>query len=145
MRVCLRHVHAFLETLIGHAPPAEDGQHGENNQDLERRYAAGMVHLTLPAELCCELLQRCLYPLVNEGAKILDEGIALRASDIDVIWIHGYGFPRHRGGPMFWADTIGLPAIAETLQRFQADQGPWMEPSPLLLRLAAEGKGFGDL
>ncbi len=92
-----------------------------------------------------EILQRCLYPLVNEGAKILDEGIALRASDIDVIWMHGYGFPRYRGGPMFWADTVGLAAIAETLQRFQAEQGPWMAPSPLLLRLAAEGKGFGDL
>ncbi|SDF06613.1 3-hydroxyacyl-CoA dehydrogenase NAD-binding domain-containing protein [Thalassobaculum litoreum] len=91
-----------------------------------------------------EILERCLYPLVNEGAKILDEGIALRASDIDVVWMHGYGFPRFRGGPMFWADTVGLKTIAATLQRFEKDQGPWMAPSPLLLKLAEEGKGFGD-
>lgn len=92
-----------------------------------------------------EILERCLYPLVNEGAKILDEGIALRASDIDVVWMHGYGFPRYRGGPMFWADTVGLKTIAETMQRFEKEQGPWMAPSPLLLKLAKEGQGFGDL
>lgn len=92
-----------------------------------------------------EILERCLYPLVNEGAKILDEGIALRASDIDVVWIHGYGFPRYRGGPMFWADTIGLDTITDTMKRFHAEHGDWMEPSPLMVRLAAEGKGFKDV
>jgi len=92
-----------------------------------------------------EILERCLYPLVNEGAKILDEGIAMRASDVDVVWMHGYGFPRHRGGPMFWADTVGLKTIAEAMQRFEKEHGPWMAPSPLLVRLADEGKGFGDL
>lgn len=91
-----------------------------------------------------EILERCLYPLVNEGAKILDEGIALRASDIDVIWMHGYGFPRYRGGPMFWADTVGLDEITATMKRFHAEHGDWMEPSALLARLAAEGKGFKD-
>ncbi len=91
-----------------------------------------------------EILERCLYPLVNEGAKILDEGIALRASDVDVVWMHGYGFPRYRGGPMFWADTVGLKTIAETMQRFEKEHGPWMAPSPLLLKLAEAGKGFGD-
>jgi 3-hydroxyacyl-CoA dehydrogenase len=92
-----------------------------------------------------EILERCLYPLVNEGAKILDEGLALRASDVDVVWMHGYGFPRYRGGPMFWADTVGLKTIAEAMQRFEREHGPWMAPSPLLLKLAGEGKGFRDL
>lgn len=92
-----------------------------------------------------EILERCLYPLVNEGAKILEEGIALRAVDIDAVWMHGYGFPRYRGGPMFWADTVGLKQIAEKMRAFEQKHGPWMTPSPLLLRLADEGKGFGDL
>ena len=92
-----------------------------------------------------EILERCFYPLVNEGAKILEEGLALRASDIDTIWIHGYGFPRYRGGPMFWADTVGLGTIHEAMQRFHAEQGEVMTPAPLLARLAAEGKRFADL
>ncbi|MEQ8396919.1 3-hydroxyacyl-CoA dehydrogenase NAD-binding domain-containing protein [Thalassobaculum sp.] len=92
-----------------------------------------------------EILERCLYPLVNEGARILDEGIALRAGDVDVVWMQGYGFPRYRGGPMFWADTIGLDVIATAMRRFQAEHGEWMAPAPLLERLAAEGKGFKDL
>ena len=92
-----------------------------------------------------EIIERCFYPLVNEGAKILEEGLALRASDIDVIWIHGYGFPRYRGGPMFWADTVGLGAIHEAMERFHAEHGEVMAPAPLLARLAGEGKGFGDL
>lgn len=92
-----------------------------------------------------EILERCLYPLVNEGAKILDEGIALRASDIDVVWMHGYGFPRFRGGPMFWADTVGLKTIGEKMRQFEKEHGPWMAPSPLLLKLVDEGKGFAEL
>lgn len=91
-----------------------------------------------------EILERCLYPLVNEGARILDEGIALRAGDIDVVWMQGYGFPRHRGGPMFWADSVGLDVIATAMRRLQAEHGPWMVPAPLLERLAAENKGFVD-
>lgn len=92
-----------------------------------------------------EILERCLYPLVNEGAKILEEGIALRAVDIDAVWMHGYGFPRYRGGPMFWADTVGLTPIADKMRAFEKKHGAWMAPSPLLLRLADAGKGFGDL
>lgn len=92
-----------------------------------------------------EILERCLYPLVNEGAKILDEGIALRASDIDVVWMHGYGYPRFRGGPMFWADTVGLKTIGEKMRQFEKEHGPWMAPSPLLLKLVDEGKGFAEL
>ena len=90
-----------------------------------------------------EIVPRCLYPLVNEGAKILEEGLALRASDIDVIWMHGYGFPRYRGGPMFWADLVGLRTIYDTLSRLYDEHGEWLEPAPLL-RLAESGKGFGD-
>ena len=92
-----------------------------------------------------EIVPRCLYPLVNEGAKILDEGIALRASDVDVVWMHGYGFPRYRGGPMFWADRVGLRTVRDALSRLRGEHGEWLEPAPLLKRLAGQGKGFGDL
>ena len=92
-----------------------------------------------------EIVPRCLYPLVNEGAKILEEGLALRASDVDVIWMHGYGFPRYRGGPMFWADLVGLRTIYDTMSRLYDEHGEWLAPAPLLKRLAEAGKGFGDL
>ena len=92
-----------------------------------------------------EIVPRLLYPLVNEGAKILDEGLALRAGDIDVIWMHGYGFPRYRGGPMFWADLVGLRTIYDTMSRLHDEHGEWLKPAPLLQRLAEQGKGFGDL
>ena len=90
-----------------------------------------------------EILQRLLYPMVNEGAKILDEKIAIRASDIDVIWVYGYGWPVYRGGPMFWADQIGLRALRDTMVNFQKASGDaFWTPAPLLNRLADEGKGF---
>ena len=89
-----------------------------------------------------EILRRCLYPLVNEGARILEEGIAQRPGDIDVIWLYGYGFPRYRGGPMFWADTVGTGEIYEAMKGFFEVHGAWMEPAPLLEQLAKEGKGF---
>ncbi len=85
------------------------------------------------------ILARLLYPVVNEGTKLLDEGIALRASDIDVAAILGYGWPVHTGGPMFWADTIGLPRIVAALKDLQAQHGDAFAPSPLLERKAAEG------
>ncbi|MEK9661337.1 MAG: 3-hydroxyacyl-CoA dehydrogenase NAD-binding domain-containing protein, partial [Alphaproteobacteria bacterium] len=91
-----------------------------------------------------EILQRCLYPLINEGAKILEEGMAIRASDIDTVWLHGYGFPRFRGGPMFWADTVGLRDVCDTLDRFHAAWGDKWEPAALLRDLADAGEGFGD-
>jgi 3-hydroxyacyl-CoA dehydrogenase len=90
-----------------------------------------------------EILQRLLYPMVNEGAKILDEKIAIRASDIDVIWVYGYGWPVYRGGPMFWADQIGLRSVRDTMLGFQKATGDaFWAPAPLLSRLADEGKGF---
>ncbi|MYN66739.1 MAG: 3-hydroxyacyl-CoA dehydrogenase [Acidobacteria bacterium] len=92
-----------------------------------------------------EIVPRCLYPLVNEGAKILDEGLALRASDIDIIWMHGYGFPRYRGGPMFWADLVGLRTVYDAMSRLHDEHGEWLEPAPLLKRLAEQGKGFKDV
>jgi len=90
-----------------------------------------------------EILQRLLYPMVNEGAKILDEKIAIRASDIDVIWVYGYGWPVYRGGPMFWADQINLRALRDKMLEFQKASGDtFWAPAPLLNRLADEGKGF---
>jgi 3-hydroxyacyl-CoA dehydrogenase len=92
-----------------------------------------------------EILERCIYPLINEGAKILEEGIAIRSSDIDIVWLYGYGFPRYRGGPMFYADTVGPKTIYETMVRLHETHGDWLEPAPLLAELAASGGRFGDL
>lgn len=92
-----------------------------------------------------EILERCLYAMVNEAAKLIDEGAVARASDIDVIWTSGFGWPRHLGGPMFWADRIGLPAIKAALDRYSALVGAeYFAPAPLIERLAAEGRGFLD-
>ena len=92
-----------------------------------------------------EIVQRCIFALVNEGARILEEGIAMRASDIDMVYLTGYGFPLYRGGPMFYADTVGLQNVVATMQRFaqnpNADAQFW-QPAPLLARLAAEGGTF---
>jgi 3-hydroxyacyl-CoA dehydrogenase len=91
-----------------------------------------------------EVVERCIYALVNEGARILAEGIAARASDIDLVYLNGYGFPAHRGGPMLYADTVGLPNVVRALRRFAAEPGadPSWQPAPLLLKLAEEGKSF---
>ncbi len=92
-----------------------------------------------------EILERCLYPMINEGAKILEEGKAQRASDIDIVWINGYGWPVYRGGPMFWADSIGLGKVLAALKRYEATIGDAFKPAALLEKLVAEGKGFADL
>ncbi len=93
-----------------------------------------------------EILERCLYPMINEGAKILEEGIAARPLDIDIIWINGYGFPAYKGGPMFWADQIGLQNIVDAYARYAKQLGDhYWQPAPLLAKLAKEGKGFYDL
>jgi 3-hydroxyacyl-CoA dehydrogenase len=89
-----------------------------------------------------EILERCTYTMINEGALILEEGIAYRASDIDMVWLTGYGFPAYRGGPMFYADTVGLPKIVAKLREFQAMSDVDFQPAPLLERLAKEGKNF---
>jgi 3-hydroxyacyl-CoA dehydrogenase len=92
-----------------------------------------------------EIVERCLYPLLNEGFRVLEEGVALRASDIDVVWFSGYGFPRYRGGPMFYADSIGLKTLHDGLSRYRATFGPmhW-EAAPLLERLVAEGRTLAE-
>jgi 3-hydroxyacyl-CoA dehydrogenase len=89
-----------------------------------------------------EILERCIYPMINEGAKILEEGKAQRASDIDIVWINGYGWPVYRGGPMFYADTIGLKTVLAKLKEFQAKFGDDFKPAALLEKLAAEGGTF---
>jgi len=93
-----------------------------------------------------EIVERLIFPMINEGARILEEGIALRPGDIDVIYVYGYGWPVWRGGPMFYADQIGLPYIRDRLAEFaKATGNKSLEPAPLLVRLAAEGKGFGSI
>ena len=93
-----------------------------------------------------EIVERCVYPLINEAARILEEGIAQRPGDIDVVWVNGYGFPRVRGGPMQFADETGLARVVERLQQFARQHGPlhWT-PAPLIERLVAENATFATL
>jgi 3-hydroxyacyl-CoA dehydrogenase len=92
-----------------------------------------------------ELVERCIYALANEGARILEEGIALRASDIDMVYLTGYGFPPYRGGPMFYADQVGLDKVLASIRRFQAGyQGSQWQVAPLLEELAKDGKRFNQ-
>ena len=92
-----------------------------------------------------EILDRLLHPLVNEGARIVDEGIAIRASDVDVVYVYGYGFPAYRGGPMFWAQQSGLQRVVDTMRRLAPTHGARWRPAPLLERLAASGQGWQSL
>jgi 3-hydroxyacyl-CoA dehydrogenase len=108
----------------------------------KERAARGAVPRQIGDE---EIVQRLVFALVNEGARIVEEGIALRASDIDVVYLSGYGFPAFRGGPMCHADTVGLAKVVAAMKRFAQnpldDAGFW-QPAPLLARLAAENKTF---
>jgi 3-hydroxyacyl-CoA dehydrogenase len=92
-----------------------------------------------------EIQDRLLHPLVNEGAKIVDEGIALRAGDIDVVYVNGYGFPAWRGGPMYWAEQTGFTRVVETMRRLAPTHGARWRPAPLLERLAAAGQGWSSV
>ena len=90
-----------------------------------------------------EIVERIVYPMVNEGARILAEGIALRAEDIDIVWINGYGWPAWRGGPMYYADQVGLAAVRDRLAEFAKRSGDaTLEPAPSLIERAAGGQGF---
>ena len=91
-----------------------------------------------------EILERCLFPMINEGAKILEEGIASRASDIDVVWMTGYGWPIYRGGPMHYADSIGLEKVLDKLKTYHAEHGDDFKPASLLERLVADRRTFAD-
>jgi 3-hydroxyacyl-CoA dehydrogenase len=112
--------------------------------DLVRKWAAeaGIPQRTISPE---EIVDRCVLALVNEGARILEEGIALRAVDIDIIYLNGYGFPAYRGGPMWYADTVGLDKVHRRISEFHQQHGELWEPAPLLKRLAEEGKTFAEL
>jgi len=99
----------------------------------------GITRRSIPDE---EILERLLHPLVNEGSRILEEGIALRAGDIDVVYINGYGFPAWRGGPMYWAQQQGLARVVRTMERLASTHGARWGPTPLLRRLAASGAGW---
>jgi 3-hydroxyacyl-CoA dehydrogenase len=115
----------------------------EANEILARRAAELGVEKRLHTDQ--EILERCTFPLLNEGLRILEEGVAQRASDVDVVWCMGYGFPRYRGGPMFYADTLGLPVLLAGMQKYREMFGPmhW-EPAPLLVRLVREGRTLAD-
>src|SRR5208282_1418641 len=102
---------------------------------------AGIPQRQISAE---EIVDRCIYALVNEGARILEEGYALRAVDIDIIYINGYGFPAYRGGPMWHADTVGLKKVYDRVLEFRQQHGEIWEPADLLKQLAEQGKTFAD-
>jgi 3-hydroxyacyl-CoA dehydrogenase len=112
--------------------------------EMVRRWAAeaGIPQRKLSSE---EIVDRCIYALVNEGARILEEGIVWRAVDIDIIYLNGYGFPAYRGGPMWYADTVGLDKVYRRISEFHQQHGELWEPAPLLKRLAEEGKTFAEL
>ena len=146
------------ETGVRHAEAhdrlAEQGYYGQKTRAGwylydEKRQPSGLnpaaaevvAALGLPQRLVSpeEMVERCIYALVNEGARILEEGIAIRSVDIDIVYLNGYGFPVWRGGPMHYADTVGLPKVLERVRVFG-----W-EPAPLLAKLAAEGSRFASL
>jgi 3-hydroxyacyl-CoA dehydrogenase len=90
-----------------------------------------------------EIVERCVYALANEGARIVEEGIAARASDVDMVYLTGYGFPVHRGGPMLYADQVGLANVKRAMERFEKQTGDaFWKPADLLVKLAADGKNF---
>ena len=106
----------------------------------QHRGEIGVEPRKIPDE---EIVERCIYALANEGARILEEGIALRASDIDMVYLTGYGFPPYRGGPTFYADQVGLARVLDSIQRFQKGyQGGQWQPARLLVKLAKEQKRF---
>jgi 3-hydroxyacyl-CoA dehydrogenase len=107
---------------------------------VEHSRSIGVARRTIPD---AEIVERCIYALANEGARILEEGIALRAVDIDMVYLAGYGFPPYRGGPMFYADSVGLDKVAEAIERYaRGSRGESWELAPLLARRAREGKTF---
>jgi 3-hydroxyacyl-CoA dehydrogenase len=101
--------------------------------------AAGIVRRKISDE---EIRERAIYAMINEGARVLEDGIASRAADIDVIYLTGYGFPAYRGGPMFCADQIGLAKILDRIEAFHRELGQRWAPAPLLVQLARAGSTF---
>jgi 3-hydroxyacyl-CoA dehydrogenase len=107
----------------------------------EAARASGITPRTVAPD---EIVERTVYGLVNEGARILEEGIALRAGDIDIVYVYGYGFPPHRGGPMWYADTVGLKTVYDRVREFEQRHGAGWAPAPLLKQLAESGRTFAD-
>jgi 3-hydroxyacyl-CoA dehydrogenase len=130
----------FYKYEAGNRSPIPDPEVEKIIDECARN--AGVTRRTITPE---EIVERTIYALVNEGARILEEGIALRAVDIDIIYVFGYGFPAHRGGPMWYADTVGLKQVYERVCEFEKQHGRFWTPAPLLKRLAAEGRTFADL
>ncbi len=125
----------------------DDSRNATPNEEVlelirETAEELGIGHQQMSDE---DVLKRCLYPLVNIGAQLLDDGVALRASDIDIVYCYGYGFPKYRGGPMFWAEQQGLGTIVDDMRRFANEYGDHWRPAPLLEKLASAGDGFGVL
>lgn len=123
----------------GHRTPQADGV----VEAIADRFAAstGIARRAVAAE---EIVERLMLQLVNQGARILGAGVAQRASDIDIVYAFGYGFPRFRGGPMFYADTLGLDRVLAATRRYEARSGEIWTPAPLLVEQAASGRGFND-
>jgi 3-hydroxyacyl-CoA dehydrogenase len=113
-------------------------------EELIRKYAkkSGKPARTFTDQ---EILERCIYPMINEGAKILEEGLAIRSSDIDVVWVNGYNWPIYRAGPMFYGDLVGLPKVLAKMKEFEASFGEEFKPAKLLEDLVASGRKFSDL
>jgi 3-hydroxyacyl-CoA dehydrogenase len=121
----------------------------ENPQIMELASELAKQHGVIQREITDqEILERTIYMLINEGAQVLDEGIAYRSSDIDIIYCNGYGFPTYRGGPMQYADEIGLDKVLDTINTYRTTLGDygetWFKPAPLLEKLVAQGKKFKD-
>jgi 3-hydroxyacyl-CoA dehydrogenase len=144
----------LMETLFAHGRLGQKTGAGWYRYDEKRRaqsdpqvealieragQEAGTVRRPIPTE---QIVERTIYSLINEGARVLQEGYALRASDIDLVYVNGYGFPAWRGGPLHYADGIGLPTVYKRILEFQAAHGMNWEPSPLLARLAESGSSF---
>jgi 3-hydroxyacyl-CoA dehydrogenase len=125
--------------------PGDRARHDDPEAVEILRNTARSLHIPQRSHSSDEIVQRCLYPLINEGIRILEEGVASCAGDVDVVWCAGYGFPRYRGGPLFYADTIGLKTVYEGMLKYRDLFGPthW-QPAPLLIRLVAEGRTLSE-
>ena len=130
----------FYRYEVGSRTPIPDPIVQQVIKDCARE--AGIERREIDA---AQVVERCIYALVNEGAKVLQEGIAQRSSDIDLIYVNGYGFPAWRGGPMFYADTVGLATVYRRICEFHAQHGAFWTPAPLLKKLAEEGRSFKEL
>ncbi len=124
-----------------------EGRSPRPDPEVEKLIVDASMRLGVKRRNVCkeEIIERLIYPMVNEGARILEEGIATRSGDIDVVWLYGYGFPAWRGGPMHWADTVGLKKIRDRLRELAKETGDKRhEPAALLNKLADEGGAFAD-